>query len=306
VIPELYRKYDAVIIHGWWGATNILAYLTAFLRRLPVLVHSDRNASLAQTSRYRKSVVNWLFRRSAAFLVIGERNAAFYRQQGVPDRKMFLTPLAVDNDYFTREAARLAPQRPALRERLGIAPDECAILDVGRFIPEKGLPDLLVAFKQIAASPVHLVLVGEGPEGGRLKEFVAENHLERVHFVGPKSFEEVPAYYALADVFVLPSHQDAWAVVVNEAMNFALPLIVSRQAGAVDDLIKDGVNGFCFEAGDTAALTGLMRRLVENPDLRREMGKASLPVIREWNFDRATDGVLAALRSLQLKRGCNK
>jgi glycosyltransferase involved in cell wall biosynthesis len=299
VVRELCRDYDAVIVHGWWSASNVLAYLTALARGLPVLVHSDRNAVQVKTSRFRKSALEWLFRHVTAFLVIGERNRAFYRQHGAPDTKMFFSPLAVDNDFFAGESARLAPQRFALRQQLGVAPDECAILFVGRFINVKGLPDLLAAFKDLAATQAHLVLVGEGPYSGLLKEFVAAHHLERVHFVGPKSYEEIPAYYALADVFVLPSTAEAWAVVVNEAMNFGLPVIASEQVGAAHDLVEEGVNGCRFEAGDTAALTALMRRLIENPALRRQMGEASRRIIREWNFERATEGVLAALYSLR-------
>ena len=303
VVRELFRDYDAIILHGWWGASNLLAYLTAFVRGLPVLVHSDRNAILPQASRFRAAVLRWLFRHASAFLVIGKRNADFYRQSGVPDSKMFLSPLAVDNDFYAREAARLAPERSALRRQLGIAQQACALLYVGRFSPEKGIPDLLAAFKEVATSGAHLVLVGDGPEGERLKGWVAANHLEHVHFVGSKRYEELPACYALADVLVLPSRNDAWATVVNEAMNFALPVIASRQVGAADDLVEDGVNGFRFEAGDTAALASLLRRLVENPALRRGMGRASLPIIREWNFERATQGVLAALHSLRSKGG---
>jgi len=303
VIPELFREYDALIMHGWWGASSMLAYLTAFARGLPVLVHSDRNSMVEHSSGWRKWVLNWLFRPVSAFLVIGERNAAFYRQHGIPDSKMFLTPLAVDNDYLTREAARLAPQRPLLRQQLGIRPQECTILFVGRFVTEKGLPDLLAAFKELAATRAHLVLVGDGPLGVQLKDFVASNHLQRVHFVGSKSYEEIAAFYALADVFVLPSKSEPWAVVLNEAMNFALPILASRQVGAADDLVKEGVNGFRFEPGDTTSLAGLLRRMAENPSLCRKMGEASIPIVHEWNFDRATDGVLAALRSLRPRRG---
>jgi glycosyltransferase involved in cell wall biosynthesis len=303
VIRELFRDYDAVIMHGWWGASNLLAYLTAFVRGLPVLVHSDRNALMAQTSWFRTSAVRWLFRRISAFLVVGKRNADFYRNYGVPDSKMFLTPLAVDNEFYTREAARLASERPALRKQLGIAPEDCAILYVGRFVPEKGVPDLLTAFKELATSRAHLVLAGAGPEGDRLKEIVAANHLEHVHFVGSKSYEELPECYALADVLVVPSQTEPWAVVVNEAMNFALPVVATRQVGAADDLVEEGVSGFRFQAGDTATLAALLRRLVENPALRHAMGEAALPAIRDWDFERGTEGVLAALRSLLPNRG---
>ena len=303
VIRELSHNYDAVIVHGWWGISSWLAYLTAFVRSVPVLVHSDRNSVLVKNSRGRQAALRWLFRRTTAFLVIGKRNAAFYRQHGVAEQRMFLTPLAVDNHFYRAEAARLAPKRIELRQQLGISENDCGILYVGRLSPEKSVSDLMAAFNVLKAPGAHLVLVGDGPERGRLMEIAAAQHLEHVHFVGPKSYEDLPAYYALADVFVLPSRVDCWGVVVNEAMNFALPVIASRQVGAADDLVKEGVNGFRFEAGDTAALAELLRFLVGDSGLRRRMGKASLQIIGEWDYDRATEGVLAALRSSRLMRG---
>jgi len=306
LIREISPRYDALMVHGWWGLSSWLAYFTALARSVPVLVHSDRSYGQGRTRPERRPALRWLFRHASGFLVIGKRNGEFYRHLGVDAARMFPTPLAVDNQFYQTAAARLTPQRDALRQKLGIAHSDFVILNAGRLAPEKGLMDLLLAFKTLAANHAHLLLVGDGREGRRLRDFVAAHRLERVHFLGTKTYEELPEYYAMADVFVLPSYIEPWAVVVNEAMNFALPVIASQQVGAADDLVKDGVNGFRFDAGDTGALATILRRMVDTPEICRKMGGCALPIIREWNLERAAEGVLAALRSLTARREDHK
>jgi glycosyltransferase involved in cell wall biosynthesis len=96
-------------------------------------------------------------------------------------------------------------------------------------------------------------------------------------------------------VFVLPSAHEPWGLVVNEAMNAAKPVVVSDQVGCAPDLVRDGVNGFVFPAGDIGALAERLRRLTEDPELARRMGEESLRIIDKWNFDADVQGLLEAL-----------
>ena len=90
-----------------------------------------------------------LFRRCAAFLTQGTRNAEFYRSYGAPEEKLFLVPHAVDNDFFQQQHAALRPQRSELRRRLGLPDDAVLLLYAGRLAPEKRLGDLLEAVRRL-------------------------------------------------------------------------------------------------------------------------------------------------------------
>jgi len=300
LLRELNREYDAVWVHGW-GPTTYLPLVTSFARRIPVLLYSDKNVNEKEgwwRHNFHNLLLPKLFPRVAAFLVIGQRNAVFYRSLGVPEEKMFLTPLAVDNAFFRQEACRLQPKREALRQKYGIPLKATVILYVGRLSPEKGVLDLLPAFAELSGDSAHLILVGDGPQRAALETYVGSHKLQRIHFAGFQNYSQVPSFYALSDVFVLPSRAEAWGVVINQAMNFGLPIVASQVGGAIADLVENGRNGLLFEPGDVAQLAGHLSRLIEDPELRRQMGEESARRIAVCDFERGVEGVLAALRTV--------
>ena len=298
LLRELNRGYHAVMIHGWCGLSTWMALAIAYTRRIPILLHSDQNVIQVRGRWrlfFRNILYRMLFRRVAAFLVVGRRNADFYRNLGVPEKKMFLTPFAVDNAFFTEERRRLGPQRAALRRALGIPPGATALLSVGRLIPEKGLLDLLSAFARLSDGSAHLVLVGDGPQRAVLEDYVRSRGLQGVHFAGFQNYSQLPQFYALSDVFVLSSYREPWGAVINEAMNFALPIVASQDGGAVADLVENARSGLLFQPGDQGQLARHLRYLVSHPEVREQMGAESARRIAGWDFGRGVNAVLAAL-----------
>jgi len=106
---------------------------------------------------------------------------------------------------------------------------------------------------------------------------------------------ELPVCCVLADVFVLPSGFGPWDVVVNEAMCFGLPVSASDKAGAVPDLVHDGVNGFVFPAGNVELLADRLRRVLSDEDTRQRMGVQSHGIIEHWGINETVCGTLQAL-----------
>jgi glycosyltransferase involved in cell wall biosynthesis len=151
-------------------------------------------------------------------------------------------------------------------------------LFVGRLVREKGVFDLLRAYAQLAPSlreELGLVFVGDGTSRQQLERQAAEIYPGRIQFTGFLQREDLAAYYALAELFVLPTHSDPWGLVVNEAMACSLPVICSDAAGCGADLVEDGWNGLIFPAHDVAALGCALVTLAHEPALRGAMGKRS-------------------------------
>ncbi len=116
-----------------------------------------------------------------------------------------------------------------------------------------------------------------------LKDYVAEHNLESVHFFGFQGRSEIAKFYAVSDVLVLPSRRETWGIVVNEALCFRLPVIVSDQVGAGRDQVRDGHNGYRFPAGDVEMLAERIDQLMDLPeDKRTLMGIISLKMITGW------------------------
>jgi glycosyltransferase involved in cell wall biosynthesis len=241
-----------------------------------------------------------LFRLIDGFLAIGTLNMEYYLRYGVPQRKIFMMPYAVDNEFFQKRASQARMCREHLRAELGLEPGRPVILYASKLQRHKRPGDLLEAYVKLSPNGAleprpYLLFVGDGEERHRLEERVRGLGWRSVLFLGFKNQSELPRYYDLCDVFVLPSAHEPWGLVVNEAMNAAKPVVVSDQVGCAPDLVRDGVNGFVFPAGDIGALAERLRRLTEDPELARRMGEEGLRIIDKWNFDADVQGLLEAL-----------
>lgn len=294
-------SFDAFLVHGYVSPTVWLAVATAKSHRTKVFLRGEstllypRSAAVLLVKRLALRV---LFSAVDCFLTIGSQNARFYGAHGVPNEKMALTPYCVDNGslFAAREADPGAGE--GVREGLGIGSADPVILFVGKLIERKRPADLIRAYELILADHPRatLILVGDGAQRASLEAEVMRRGLDRVHFVGFKNRTEISEYYACADVFVMPSVHDPWGLVINEAMCFSLPIIASSLVGSVDDLVHEEENGFVFPAGNVERLAASLKRLVDDPDLRRRMGEKSKQIIARWGYTECVAGVKAALQ----------
>ena len=175
--------------------------------------------------------------------------------------------------------------------KFGLPEDAFVVLYCGRLSPEKGSFDLLEAFEKVNHPKKALVLVGDGELRKSMEQIIETNGIDSVYFMGFQSRKAIGQFYALADIFVLPSHKESWGIVVNEALCFSLPVIASDQVGAAVDLVSPNENGYIFPVGDVQALADCISQLVEltEEEISR-MGENSLIRVNEWNDrDLATD-----------------
>ena len=128
---------------------------------------------------------------------------------------------------------------------------------VGRFIPCKNLENLVEAFKKFPDCT--LTMVGFGGLDKRLREISPKN----VIFTGAVENARLPDYYRQNDVFILPSFSEPWGLVVEEALNNGLPVIVSENVGCNGEVVEDGVNGAVFKFSDKDPIAGAIRRIRE-------------------------------------------
>lgn len=293
--------FDAFLVHGYVSPTVWLAVASAKVQRTAVFLRGESTLLYPRSAAVltmKRAALRVLFKKVDVFLTIGSRNAEFYRQYGVADERMVLTPYCVDNEFFFN-AKRANPEMSShTRKQLGIEPADPVILFVGKLIERKRPSDLIQAYKLLleAHPRTTLVLVGDGAQHNDLVAEAKRQGLTRIHFVGFKNRTEIAAYYACADVFVLPSMHDPWGLVINEAMCFSLPIIASSLVGAVGDIVREGENGFSFPAGDVERLAGCLKRLLDDPGLRHRMGAKSEQIIRKWSYGECVEGVKIALQ----------
>ena len=296
---------DALVVHGHSPAAQLIGVAAAKAAGIPVFMRGETHLGLSRSPlklQLRKLAMGTLYSGLNGVLAIGSANAAFYRAMGVPERRIFLTPYTVDNARFM-EAARLTPeQRTGMRLELGVADERPILLYSAKFDARKCPQDLLRAAAQLNAEGAifQLAMIGSGALEPELRAIVQSLGMPNVHFHGFVNQSMMPSIYGACDIFVLPSHDEPWGLAINEAMCAELPIIASAEIGCVPDLVKDGVNGHTFSAGDIAGLAAALRPLVGNPDLRRKMGAASREIISRWSYAEVAQGLRSALASVGL------
>jgi len=297
------RRYDAVWVHGYVGNTCRLAMLAALAKRLPVLMRGESHLRVDPPSAAKKwakyLALRALFSRLAGFLYIGTLNRAYYEHFGVPESRLFWCPYTVDNAFFRHHGETLAPQRRELRAKWGIHDDRPLILFAGKLVAVKQPLLLLEAYRRVRQRcRCALLMAGDGPLRGELEAEIRRSAIQGVHITGFLNQTEIPMAYAAADLLVLPSRAEPWGLVVNEAMNFSLPIVVSDRVGCGPDLVTSGVNGEVFEHNSADALETALERCVSQPERLMELGRVSLERIREWGLPETVRGITQALTAV--------
>lgn len=303
-------RYDAVLIHGYSYAANILAFLAAKTHGVAVLVRSETHAGLRRNSwrgRVRDAVLTLAYKFIDGFLAIGTANRAYYVGLGVPERKIFDVPYAVDNDRFMAAAAMARDQRAEIRKRYGLPAIGRIVLYASKLMRRKHPDHVIRAFARLQAegSGAVLFVVGAGEMESELKALAEMLNPGSVVFGGFVNQSELPRVFAACDVFVLPAENEPWGLVVNEVMCAGKPVIVSCEVGCVPDLVKHGVNGYVTESRDIESLLVALRQILSDDRRRREMGEASLSIIGRWGYGECRAGIEVALERSVRRPDCS-
>jgi len=297
-------NFDVLWVHGYNRWFHWLAMAWAKIRGLKVLVRDE--ATLISASRHKlKRLGKRLFflilrNLGDGFLAIGTLNDQYYRFYGIAAERIFPVPYAVDNVFFREQARAAARDREHLRSELGLEPDRPIILYVSKLSAVKRGLDLLEAYMRMSPDQVrephpYLIFIGAGDQREILEDRAAARHWSSIKFLGFKNQTELPRYYDLCDVLVLPSVFEPWGLVVNEVMNAGRAVVVSDQVGCGPDLVKSGENGYVFPAGDIDGLRQALVNLMGDHQKYRVMGQKSLEIINKWSIEEDVAGLNMAL-----------
>ena len=289
---------DVVVVSGWSTFPSQAAIAWCRAKRVPyvLLVESHDLGPRAGWRRAVKgAVVPRLVHLAAGVLVVGSAARDSVVARGAAPERVRVFANTVDVPAWEARADRLRERRSELREALGIRNDDVAVVSVGRLAREKGFDTLLRAVA--GDERLTVLFAGEGPEREALTRLGG-----RVRLLGDLDEERLAEAYAAADVFALLSLHEPWGVVVNEAAASGLPLVLSDRVGAAYDLLRDGENGFLVPAGAVAAAATALRRLADDPKLRRRMGARSRELVREWGYGPSVENFVAAVRDAVIAR----
>jgi glycosyltransferase involved in cell wall biosynthesis len=250
-------RYDAVVVGGYNHPTLLAAIVEARRQRIPFFMMNE--SRLDQPRRAWKLWLKaWLLRRllgsAAGGFPTGRKASEYLAHYGIPPERQATVPNAPDVLALQQLATALRVRREEARAGAGLPAGASVAVFVGRLIRKKGCHELLQALAHPSAPPdLHLLVVGDGVERARLEQQARDAGLtHRVHFVGFAAPADVPRWYAMADLFVLPS-SETWGVVVLEALASGLPVLVSDQVGCHPEAVTSAAVGAVLPKGNSAA-----------------------------------------------------
>ena len=268
---RLLRAEHPIILHSHLFHANIPGRVLGRLAGVPIVISTEHTMGMESGWRYRVNRLTHPF--ADRVVCVSQQIADFVaREAGIPEAKIVVIPNGVDLLRFQD-----LPERQSTRIALGLPVDRPVICTVARLEPVKRLDVLLRALARL--SGVELVVVGEGQERGRLAQLAAELGVgQRVQFVGPQ--RDVLPWLAACDLFVLSSDWEGLSMALLEAMAARLPVVATRTGGTPDLVVPD-VTGCLVPPGKADTLAAEIGRLLENADLRREMGRAGARRVAE-------------------------
>jgi glycosyltransferase involved in cell wall biosynthesis len=299
--------FDALWVHGYASVNSLQAILLANALGIPVLLRAESWLADRVRSHWKLALKSAFFKLLgkglAGVLPIGTQNAAYWTHYFGSNVPQFLMPYAVDNDYFAGLAKAATSREQELRAELDMAPQRPVILFASKLQQRKHADHLLEAYRifltdQNPYDRPYLVIVGDGEQRAQLEAMALELGLEDVRFAGFRNQSELPRFFQLADVFVLPSRHEPWGLIVNEAMASGCPVIVSSDVGCQADLITDGIEGCVYPVGDISALAQALRRVFSSYDSAATMGEYAQRRISAWTYEEDVRGLRRALAAV--------
>ena len=297
---RLFRRERFDLVHSSTPKAGLLTAVAGRLAGTPRRLHTFTGQPWVELTGPMRAAAR------AADRVIGRLDTHLYAdsasQRGfliaegivAADRIAVLGAGSISGVDLRRFTPALAAERPAVRARLGIAPDARVIVFVGRVTRDKGIRELVEAFGAVAASrgDAALVLVGPlEPERDPLPPATVQaiaSH-PRIHAVG--FCAEPERYLAAGDVFCLPSYREGFGTVAIEAGAMGLPVVATRVTGLVDAVV-DGETGCLVPAKDAGALAAALAAVLDDRSLRQRLGEAGRARARR-DFDAAiVDGAV--------------
>ncbi|MGA3286516.1 MAG: glycosyltransferase family 4 protein [Bacteroidota bacterium] len=299
---RLFKGHYDVFIQSINGRFELAAtYIIARLLKKPFILWT--NLWFHPQTMFHKitfPITRFIYRHADAIVAYGYHVKNYLVPLGVDERKISYSWNVTDNSLFNRsiDEAELEP----LRKQYSLN-GRNVLLFVGRLSEEKGLQYLIGALRDIPEEmKVSTLIIGSGPMSAKLRALAQEYSLQHIHFIDYVANGKLAPYYALADIFVLPSIttktlKEVWGIVLNEAMNQGCPVIATTAVGAaMGGLVQEGKNGLVIPERDSQALANAIIEIFSNREKLQHMKEFTREEIKKWDERKSFQGFENAIQ----------
>lgn len=286
-------EYDLVLAYDYHIKNAIKLQARCMTKHVPYIMNLD--GAFIRKNIFKNLVKRWLVSGATAYFVSGKMAAEYFVHFGANPAKIYYHPFTSLHKDEILKSPISEQQRMADRDFLGL-PQRKTIISIGQFIHRKGFDILLESWRDLD-NKYQLIIVGGGEEKSTYKQIIHDKGYKNVQLMEFMEKEQLFQYYYAADAFVLPTREDIWGLVVNEAMACGLPVITTDMCLASDELLKDTNSGYIVPVENAEALHNAMEKLLES-DKSQEMGKNGLVKIREYTYENVVKAHVEAITKL--------
>lgn len=290
---EHIKRYDLVLAYDYHIKNAIKLELACIRYKVPYVMNLD--GAFIRKNILKNIIKRFLVTHAAGCFAGGVHAANYFKYFGANEEKIFYHP-------FTSLHARDILQKPISEEerveyriKLGLGQKK-VILSIGQFIYRKGFDILLKAWNKTLDNKYSLVIVGGGKEEANYRKYISQNSLKSIYLVGFQPKEKIFEYYKAADAFVLPTREDVWGLVVNEAMAFGLPVISTNRCLGAMELIENGVNGYIVPANNSQALNSAIFEIMSRD--HAGIGIANINKISKYTYEKVVASHIEAIEKI--------
>jgi glycosyltransferase involved in cell wall biosynthesis len=273
---------DLLVSYGYFQKLQRRAKNWAIKNKVQVAYISDAEGRQHRSplkEQLRAFMLRRYFRDIAYFLTVGDANEAYYRSYKVPGDKMLRMHFPIDVQQYQQYYEQREKLDAGIRQQYGIGHDEIVLCVVGKLVAWKNQDHIIqaLALLEKKAFVAHLFILGSGKKLHDWEAAATTLKKSKVHFPGFVSIDDLPAYYAAADIYVHPASVEPHSIAISEAIYMGKPVILSDRCGSYGptDDVEVGVNGLVFPFGDIPALASAIEQLIVDEGVRQNFSEGS-------------------------------
>lgn len=288
--------YDYIVICGIASPAEIMAITICRMRNIEYCLESDGSFKKDRTGfngRLKAAVLRFLTAKVKYYFSTGEFHDESLISDGVSADRLRRYPFTSIHERDILASPLSAEEKKQYKQIVGIDSD-FMVLSVGQFIHRKGF-DLLLESAAALPENISICIVGGKPTS-EYQAIISKYNIKNVVFVDFMPKDILRNYYLAADIFVLPTREDIWGLVVNEAMALGLPVVTTSRCGAGLELVKGKETGYVVDSDDSCQITAALSKLITNADLRVKMSENALNLIHGYTIERMATNHIQSLK----------
>lgn len=283
---EIYKQifkypYDLYLAFEY-STRNAAIFMTSLiLNKKKYLINCD--GAFINAHSLKDQIKKFFISNATACLANGDHAKKYFRHFGASEERIHLHSFSSLYQKDIKENPISMEEKNKLRKKLNIDCEKLAIA-VGRFIYSKGFDVLIKAWSKVSPD-YQLIIIGGGEKETEYQDLIKNNNLKNIQLMDFKKSSELRQYYLAANLFVLPTREDVWGLVINEAMACGLPTITTDQCIAGLELIKDGENGYVVPVDRVDLLSRQIETVLSNNQLMVQMAEKNLRKIQPYTIE---------------------